>query len=106
MNEYIQDYFANVTRRHPQTNEPMLSYAETTQLLAHITQTKCAIILGGDVLDKQYQYLVPNWHYTPDDSFSRDENIQRSCEYARSFIQGLPHKHKAFFILVLCTDTL
>ncbi|MBQ4552077.1 MAG: hypothetical protein IJA59_03925 [Clostridia bacterium] len=84
----------------------MLTAPQALQILNCISQEHYAVVLGGDICDAHCRYLMPNWHYTPDDSFNRDENIQRSCEYARSFIQSLPYKHEVFFILVLSTDNL
>lgn len=87
--------------QHPLTHEYVLSYQEVLTVLQHITTNENMLILGGDVLNKDDQYIYENWFYSYSDSLSRKENMIRSCDETMKFISSLSDPHKYHYVVVL-----
>ena len=87
----------------PLTSEIILSYQQILLLAERLKEENAAILLGGDVLSQNDQYIPTSWYYNPDLCLSRTENIKRSCERTVSCLNALHQKENLKFIPVLDT---
>lgn len=88
---------------HSLTGEYVMTYHEVLQFIKYIKTTTDTYILGGDVLNRQDEYIYANWYYKWDTDISPLENIKLSCDKAEKYISTLDGSKEYHYIVVLNT---
>ena len=85
----------------PLTGEVILNYRQVLCLAKKLKENNTAILLGGDILSQNNQYIPASWYYNPDTHLSRTVNIRMSCEMTEGYLKTLQQKETMKFIPVL-----
>ncbi len=83
------------------TGETILTYHETLTAINYISKEEMCIILGGDVLNANDEYIYGFWDYETNSTLTRGQNVCLSCQKALSYITSLKDKEKNNYVLVL-----
>ena len=90
-----------IGRTRELTGEIILSYLEVLAAINYIFEEKNFTILGGDVLNRNEEYIYASWNYEIDLTLSPMENARSSCQKAVTYISSLENKEICSYILVL-----
>ena len=90
-----------IGRTRELTGEIILTYREALTAITFILNEGSFVILGGDVLSTNDEYIYAFWNYEIDLSLSPVENTHSSCETALAYILSLKNKEMCNYILVL-----
>ena len=91
----------NIGYPHPQTGEYVMTHHEVLQLIEYIKTRTDIFILGGDVLNKDDEYIYANWYYEWNPNISPAENIDKSCDMVERYISVLDNSKEYHYIAVL-----
>lgn len=101
MNEKTLYEQLGIGRTRKTTGETILSYKEALATIHHVFEEESFIILGGDVLNTNDEYIYAFWNYEIDSALSPMENARLSCHKALTYITSLKNKEMCNYIFVL-----
>ena len=101
MTEKILYEQLGIGRTRELTGEIILTYREALTAITFILNEGSFVILGGDVLNTNDEYVYAFWSYEIDFSLSPVKNTHSSCHKALTYISSLKNKEVCNYILVL-----